>query len=164
MAQLQAQTSERKNKTSKLSLRIDMTPMVDLGFLLITFFIFTATMAEQKATKLYMPADGNSNLGESSALTFILKGSDSVLWYAGTLQDAMFNNTILSTNYNTRLGIGKVIREKQKSMNKKEELMILIKPSDASTYNNLVNMLDEIVINSVKKYTIVPLHPIEKTL
>ena len=56
--QLQHAPKDKKNRVQKAQLKIDMTPMVDLGFLLITFFIFTTSMSEPAVTKLYMPADG----------------------------------------------------------------------------------------------------------
>ncbi len=61
------------NKKRNQKLKIDMTPMVDLGFLLITFFIFTTSMGEPMATNLFMPKDGPvSNLSGSTALTVFI--------------------------------------------------------------------------------------------
>jgi biopolymer transport protein ExbD len=85
-------------KAKKLSTRIDMTPMVDLGFLLITFFIFTTTMSNPTALKLNMPKDTDkeeeqNKAKESGALTIMLGKGNNVYYYEGQLKvDASGNN------------------------------------------------------------------------
>jgi biopolymer transport protein ExbD len=164
MAQMELQLSETKKTKRKLhpSLRIDMTPMVDLGFLLITFFIFTTTMSEKKAMKLYMPTDKGtpSPAPESKVLTILLSSNNKVYAYEGKFEDAIKQNTMLSTTYNVYDGIGKLIRDKQErlQMRKKEgrnDLIFLIKPTKQATYRNVVDALDEATINDVKKYMVV---------
>ena len=85
-------------KAKKLSTRIDMTPMVDLGFLLITFFIFTTTMSSPTALKLNVPKDTDkeeeqNKAKESGALTIMLGKGNNVYYYEGQLKvDATGNN------------------------------------------------------------------------
>lgn len=79
-------------KAKKLSTRVDMTPMVDLGFLLITFFIFTSTMSSPKAMDLRMPKDvkdpnQQNEAKESGALTIMLGKGDQVYYYEGKLKE-----------------------------------------------------------------------------
>lgn len=83
-------------KAKKLSTRVDMTPMVDLGFLLITFFVFTATMSSPKAMDLRMPKDVNdpnkqNEAKESGALTILLGKGDQVYFYEGKLDESASN-------------------------------------------------------------------------
>jgi biopolymer transport protein ExbD len=167
MAQLQLDTinTGKKNRSRKAQLKIDMTPMVDLGFLLITFFIFTTTISESYKTDLYMPKQGPPiNIGETASLTVLLSGGDSVYYYQGKWGEATKRNGVHLTNYDVKNGIGNTIREKQKYLGpKRKELMFMIKPLDNCSYHNLMNALDEVLINDVKKYAIMDVTEEEKT-
>src|SRR5215210_5252552 len=89
-------------KAKKLSTRVDMTPMVDLGFLLITFFIFTATMSTPNTMRLIMPKDeknpeDQTEVKESGALTILMGKGNGVYYYEGQLKPDGSN--FMSTNY-----------------------------------------------------------------
>jgi biopolymer transport protein ExbD len=162
--QLQLVTMGKKNRARKAQLRIDMTPLVDLGFLLIIFFIFTTTMGEPYKTELYMPKKGEGTvIGESDALTILLASNDSIYYYHGKWEEASKTNAVQFTNYNVSTGIGNIIREKQKQLGpKRNELLLMIKPTETSSYSNLMNALDEVMINNVKKYAIMDVTNAEK--
>lgn len=146
-------TSNSKRKTH--SLKIDMTPMVDLGFLLITFFIFTATLSQPSVTKLIMPAKGTeTSVKESNAITLLLD-KDKVFVYEGRWEDAFAKGSIAQTTYDLQTGIGERLRNKQKRLQRKDDMMVIIKPLKTSSYQNVINALDEMQINSVKRYAIV---------
>lgn len=155
--------------SKKLSTRVDLTPMVDLGFLLITFFIFTYHMSKPQVMDLYMPTEkgDSSTVGESTALTIIPGNANKIFYYHGSLNIALQKNLFGFTNYSFRGGIGDIIREKQWEMDKtkpgfRSELMLIIKPAEDSRYENLVNVLDEVMINAVPHYAIVDLSGAEK--
>ena len=169
MAQIEDTADVRKGRSfshnKKQVIRIDMTPMVDLGFLLITFFVFTTTMSTPKATDLFMPKDDISPpqaLPTSLALSLLLDDNNKVFYYNGDFKEAVSANKIFETNYSTYEGIGKIIRQKQKAIDAsgkfadgRKGLMLLIKPTSRSVYKNVIDALDEAVINDVRKYAIV---------
>jgi biopolymer transport protein ExbD len=163
MANIEVQAAEKKQTKRRLrpSLRIDMTPMVDLGFLLITFFILTTAMSEQSTLKLYMPHAGDPTpLGRSRVLTVLLGSDNKMYAYEGAFEEAKKDNKIVATSYNEAAGIGELIRQKQRqlqgsSKDGKEGLVYLIKPTRLSNYKNVVDALDEATINGVKKYMLV---------
>jgi len=155
-------------RSKKLSTRVDMTPMVDLGFLLITFFILTTTWSKAHVTKLNMPADGPaSTIGNDAALTIIPVASNKLFYYHGELSEALQKGNYGTTGYGLNGGIGDIIRDKQIAMDHhykggRKEMMLLIKPSAEATYGNIVQLLDETLINDVKRYTLMTLTPQEK--
>ena len=140
-----------------------MTPMVDLGFLLISFFIFTTTLTEKNTMNLIVPVDGgiDTPIPESKTLSFILANDDKVYAYEGIWETAVDRKNIRLTNYSAD-GIRNMILSKQKQLQHADDLIVLIKPLDASVYKNTVDALDEMLINGVSRYTIVEASDKEK--
>lgn len=147
-------------------LMIDMTPMVDLGFLLIAFFILTNTLSEPGSTFLNMPKEtvDSSQLAESLALTFLIGENDRVHYYHGSLNRQSSMTKVHATSYSFADGMGKVIRKKQMAVDAagifdegRNGIMVLIKPSANARYQNVIDALDEMLINDVRKYAIVSL-------
>ena len=156
-------------RQKKHNLRTDMTPMVDLGFLLITFFVFTAEISKPATLKLYVPKQEGppTKLAMSNALTVLLGDHDKVYYYHGDWKDAFAANQVFTTNLSVTDGLGKVVRDKQKWLDihnlkeKRNGLMFLIKPAKGASYKMVIDALDEVLINKVSKYTILPLTPEE---
>lgn len=162
MASIDFQPAKRKGSRLPYALQIDMTPMVDLGFLLITFFIFTTALGEKTTVSLIMPVpDGPpAHLSNRHALTLVLGDNDLVYAYEGNWEEALAGHKILETNYNQADGVGKLIREKQKQLlaeneESKDDLMLLIKPLKEASYKNMIDALDEATINRVRKYAVI---------
>jgi biopolymer transport protein ExbD len=150
-------------KSKKLSTRVDLTPMVDLGFLLITFFIFTTTMSQPTAMRLFLPKDTEkpeeqNKIKESGALSILLSKNNAVYYYEGTLLPDGSN--FKSTNFKE---IRDIIINKKKSTNP-EDFVVVIKPGSESTYKNTVDMLDEMTINDIKRYAMVDQFSIEQQM
>lgn len=150
-------------KGKKLSTKVDLTPMVDLGFLLITFFIFTTTMSTPTAMKLYLPKDTDkpeeqNKAKESGALTLLLASDRNVFYYEGIL--AVDGSNFKSTNFKELRG---VIMDKKKRTDAKD-LVIVIKPNKESKFKDVVDALDEMTINDVKRYALVDISEAEAKL
>src|ERR1700732_1224839 len=98
-------------RSKKCATRVDLTPMVDLGFLLITFFMVTTAWTKPRASQLIMPADGNpTTIGMDAALTLVALKDDKVFYYNGTLDQSLKNGSYGVTGYNRQGGIGDIIR------------------------------------------------------
>ena len=148
-------------RVKRLSTRVDLTPMVDHGFLLLTFFIFTTTFSEPRALSLVIPARGDSTeTGASKTLNIILAADNKVHYYAGNDVGKQ-----VCTDFSPE-GIRKAIRNMQDQVKarygEKEQLVVLIRPTVSSSYMNLVDILDEMLILDVKKYALMDAPPIEE--
>lgn len=165
-------------KGKKLSTRIDLTPMVDLGFLLITFFMYTTTMAKPKTMEINMPfKDPNMKIEEmnkiknSVALTVLLSKSHRVYYYEGIGDDPSKAPDLKVTYFSQKNGIRDEIISKKKSVDAmkaagtlgpKDQTTVLIKPDTTCTYSDMVNILDEMNINDIKVYAIIDISDVEQ--
>jgi biopolymer transport protein ExbD len=180
-------------KAKKLSTRVDMTPMVDLGFLLITFFIFTATMKSPTSMDLNMPKETDqkdeTKIKQSGALTILLGKDDHVYYYEGELTQENASESFKSSNFKDIRDViikkkqdvikhytpdpkDEEIKEKARKRNDPnwekaaldKDFVVVIKPSENATYKNTVDILDEMTINAVKRFAMVKISDTEKQL
>ncbi len=150
-------------KGKKMSTRVDLTPMVDLGFLLITFFIFTTTMSQPTAMRLFLPKDTDkpeeqNKAKESGALTLLLGKNNVVYYYEGIL--APDGSNFKTSSFKD---VREVVMTKKRSTDPKD-FVVVIKPHEESTYKNAVDVLDEMTINDVKRFALVDISPVESQL
>ena len=149
-----------KKRAKKMSTKIDMTPMVDLAFLLLTFFMLTTTFNKPNVLQLTMPVkekkqDEQIKIKASEAMSIILGKDNKAYYYMGlnTPNDkTVAVPEIKVTNYGPD-GIRKVILERQRQA---PAPIILLKPNDDTKYKNMVDILDEMNITNQKKYALVP--------
>src|SRR5882762_9130065 len=138
-----------KIRSKKTSTRIDMTPMVDLAFLLLTFFILTTTLQKPQVMQITMPEKDDKEppkVNENHVLTLIMGKDDKVYYYMG-----ITDPEVKVTNFSAT-GLRKLLLSKKAQVPK---LIVLIKSMDDSKYKNMVDVLDEMNINSIERYAIV---------
>ena len=151
-----------------MSTKIDFTPMVDLGFLLITFFMLTTALSKPQIMALVMPDRSSVSVDyikNSKVLTLLLGDADKIYWYEG-----IENARLDSTEYGGK-GLRSIILKKMELVRslwgmemlqdlktgqprQGSYLYVLIKPTQGSRYQNLVDALDEMAICGVRYYTI----------
>ena len=149
-----------KVRVKKSSTRIDMTPMVDLALLLLTFFVMTTTLNKPQAMQINMPdkpkeGDEQPEVNERNVLTLVLGENDKIYWYIG-----ITDPKVEVTNFSAT-GIRKVLQEK-KAENPK--IIVLIKSLDEARYKNMVDIMDEMSISSMQRFALVEITDVDKEL
>lgn len=147
---------------TRVSTRVDMTPMVDLGFLLITFFMLATTMSKPTSMSVFFPDkttdDSTHPLPASGVLTIFLGSHDQIYYLDGIAPDD--EKASLKT---TRPGfeLRNVIFAAQKRVNAlprkgdDHSLVVVIKPTVVSSYKNMVDVMDEMAITKSRRYALV---------
>lgn len=173
----------KKGKPQRQTLRVDFTPMVDMNMLLITFFMFCTTLSIPQVMDIAMPTDAKTEkhlIPDSKSVTVLLGADNKVYYYEG-LADYNDYSSLKETN---SLGLRQMLlkrnvatvakmndlrqkryhkqiaeadfKEQMKGLRRNsKDVMVLIKPTKDSNYRNLVDVLDEMQICGIDKYTIV---------
>lgn len=165
MAEVIAQEKQGGKQKKKL-IRVDMTPMVDLGFLLITFFMFTTNFTKPNVMDLGLPAkDPNSKpidnvIRDKNQVTFIL-GKDNRVFYHQSNEKDLNAGNLKETDF-SGVKISKIISEAYKNAPIPENFTVIVKPTDEANYKNFVDILDNIAISKKERYGITDIKPWEK--
>jgi biopolymer transport protein ExbD len=151
MAEITTTNSKKGSKRcTRKSTKVDLTPMVDLGFLLITFFVFTTTMSMTTAMGMVTPKDtitDSTEIPESAVITVIPSANNRLYYYEG--KDI---NNFKTTDY-TATGLRKLLVDKKKKVEANgKDAILIIKPSRFSNFKNLINIIDESQICMYKRY------------
>jgi biopolymer transport protein ExbD len=159
MAELNAsEKSGRRNSRRTQAPRIDLTAMVDLAFLLITFFIMATSLAKPKAMDLAMPVGHSEPVPETRTMTICLGTNNQALWYMGMPDKPLTSPQLVNFS---KTGLRATLLNTSKSIFKKtgKPMIVVLKPSAHSVYSNFVAALDELNINNIKSYAVAQISP-----
>ena len=138
----------------KKKINIDFAPMVDLGFLLITFFIFTTELSKPKAFGLNIPDEGEGSVAIASAtITLQMKDNGAIDYFEG-LKEAPLQTG--ATHLYQQSALRKLLIDKRQriiqQLNTDSNYTVIIHPSSATSYKEIIDVLDEMKINDIRKY------------
>ena len=137
----------KKARSHKLSTKIDMTPMVDLGFLLITFFMLTTSLMKPVTMQLNMPVDeGHAPIRCSESLNVVIDADNKVHYYQGEC-----NPKVYTTDFSAH-GIRQVLFDYKRKIG--NNFTVIIKSTDKAKYRNMIDLLDEMTITNNRHYAI----------
>jgi biopolymer transport protein ExbD len=135
-------------------IKIDMTPLVDLAFLLLTFFILTRTFQEKRILEVNWPDKPTALMdlppvSAENVLNLVLAEDDKLYWW-------IWSDPKPKTSDFSKDGLRKLLIDQRKANPK---IVVLIKPKDSSKYSNLVDVLDEIQITKTPRYVLMDFSP-----
>ena len=131
----------------RISVRIDMTPMVDVAFLLLIFFMLTTVFRQPQAMEMNLPPpDAKVQVAQSNVLTLFVDANERMFY---TLGKGAMNRTALTD-------LNALFKENVKL---NADLIILVKVSRQARYNTMVDILDELEIASMTRFSLIPMTP-----
>jgi biopolymer transport protein ExbD len=146
------QKHKGKKKKKRIGVRIDMTPMVDVAFLLLTFFMLTTSMSKPQTMEINLPpAETKADVAESNLLTLRITDDFRVFWNIGTEKPV----TVDGADKKERLiNLGKLLKDRSRSNPK---LITLIKVDGKAKYIDMVDVMDELNINDISRFSLAPM-------
>ena len=172
MAEVQVKDNSGKGgkvRSKKQAPHVDLTPMVDLAFLLITFFMLVTTFNKPNVMDLGLPAKPkdqqkapDTEIDLTNSISLII-GKENRIFYHQLSPSELTLATLEETTFD-RNGITKVIEQAKARAKDPAKFTVIIKPTDDAVYKNFVDILDEMAITKNERYGVTDIKPFEKTL
>lgn len=156
---------KKKVRSKKSNPGVDLTAMVDLAFLLITFFMLTTSLNKPQAMNVPMPDKENNKetppdkVDENRMMTILIGDNNKILWYLGRFDapkipptEAVFGKNGIRKDLLANVKLGKQVAAADGKPD--QGLIVNIKASDKASYKNLVDILDEMAITDPQLFAI----------
>lgn len=165
MAELN-QDSGKKGKGGKVRSKknggkVDLTAMVDLAFLLITFFMLTTSLNKPQAMDVAMPDKNvetdvktDVDVDEHRSVTLVLGSDDKLIWYQGDVKNPISGPTVIDYD---KEGLRAVLMRMKQVVPQQaggKDMIVVIRPSEKSVTRNIIDALDEMKIVDIQRYMI----------
>lgn len=158
-----------KVRSKKSVPHVDLTPMVDLAFLLITFFMLVTTFNKPNVMDLGLPAKPKDNqrapdteIDLSNSLSLII-GKDNRIFYHQLDKAGLTVENLQETSFD-RNGITKVIEQAKSRAKDATKFTVIIKPTDDAVYKNFVDILDEMALTKNEIYGVTDIKDWEQAI
>jgi biopolymer transport protein ExbD len=134
----------------RVGVRIDMTPMVDVAFLLLIFFMVTTVFRTPQALEINLPPDDNIKIeiAESKVLSVRVLPDDRTYWKRGKDPWARTDVGGLSGVF--------------KNFKGNKDLVVVIKIDRDAKFNNMVKIIDQLDLATLTRFSLGTLSPEEK--
>ncbi|RDC56988.1 biopolymer transporter ExbD [Pedobacter chinensis] len=145
-----------KGRTRKTAPRVDLTAMVDLMFLLTTFFMLTTSLGTLNAADIAKPDQCDQcemDYPASRTMTVLLGKNDETVSYIGTAENADMKVTPVK-NIQDEINSNKLLVAKAHHNNPVKYMIVIIKPTKTAKFQNFVDLVDEMKIADIKSYSI----------
>lgn len=161
----------KKVRSKKSNPGVDLTAMVDLAFLLITFFMLTTSLSKPQAMNVPMPDKDKTDttitkIPEDRMMTILIGEDNKILWYLGRFDapkipptESVFGKNGIRKDLLANVKLGKQVAAGEGKPD--QGLIVNIKASDKATYKNLVDILDEMAITDPQLFAIGDITPAE---
>lgn len=144
---------KKRRKGRRMGIRIDMTPLVDVAFLLLTFFMYTTSMSRPQTMEINLPPDKEVKveIAESNLLTMRVNEKGEMFWNTGIEAPKRLDPATLRA----------FLRERVQTNPK---LVVLLKIERTAKYNRMVNLIDDFSLCRVERFSLAPLLENDKAL
>jgi biopolymer transport protein ExbD len=144
--------AKKRKKTRRVGIRIDMTPLVDIAFLLLTFFMLTTSMSRPQTMEINLPPEEVTvEIAESNLLTLRVNEKGEIFW-----------NVALDAPVKVEFANLRSFLKEHAEANPK--LVTLVKIDRQGKYDMMVNMIDELNLARITRFSLAPLQDKDKEI
>ncbi|MEI7906534.1 MAG: biopolymer transporter ExbD [Bacteroidota bacterium] len=146
------QKHKGRKKKKRVGVRIDMTPMVDVAFLLLTFFMLTTSMSKPQTMEINLPpSETKADVAESNLLTLRITDDFKIFWNIGVEKPVTIDG---AAKKDRLINLGKLLKDRNRANPK---LITLIKVDGKAKYIDMVDVMDELNINDITRFSLAPM-------